>query len=117
MRDFVSSHRVSVFVAIAALSVAWVVCSILLPQWVPWMGLGWVGLGLCAALWRLGAPSDRSIAQVLRDEDAQPLPVSPSRPPRLPAPKVWALVACSSVLPALAFGGPTEAASIPAAIR
>ncbi len=114
MKDFVSSHRISVFSVVAAVSVVWVICSILVPHWLPWMGLWWVGLALSAALWRMGTSSDRSIAQILRDADAQPVPAKATRSGRLPAPTILALVAASILLPALALGATPDSTNLSA---
>jgi hypothetical protein len=63
MNDFVSSRRFSVLVLVTSLSVVWVACSMFIAYGLPWMGLGWVGLALSAALW-VSIRSTRPIAQV-----------------------------------------------------
>jgi len=79
MKDFVSSRRLRVFSFVATLSLVGIACSILLPHGLPWMGLGWAALALGVGSWLLSRRSDRSIAQILREEDAQPVPAMAKR--------------------------------------
>lgn len=109
MKDSVSSRWFSVFALLASLSVVWVACSIFVPYGFPWMGLGWVGLALSAALWvRMG--STRSIAEVLQDVESEPIPAVAAKPARLPA-RIWAHVAWLSLLPVFLFAGPLDPAA------
>ena len=106
--DSVSSRRLSVFPLLGSLSVVWVASSILIPYGFPGMGLGWVGLAL-AALW-VTVRSTRSIAQVLRDFEAEPTPAVGAKSGRLAAPK-WVHVAWLSLLAVSLFAGTTDPAA------
>ncbi len=79
MKDLVSSRRYSGLASVAALSVVFVACSIFIPYGFPWVGLGWVGLALGAALW-MRIRSACSIDQVLRDVEAEPIATVAARP-------------------------------------
>src|SRR6267378_629582 len=103
MKDSVSSRRLRVFALVvplvAALSVVWVACSILIPNGFPWMGLGWGALALLGALLvRVRHNSPPSIAEVLPDVEREPMPAVAAKSGRLPAP-IWGHVACLSLLP------------------
>jgi hypothetical protein len=109
MKDFVSSRRLSVFALVASLSVVWAACFIFITYGFPWMGLGWVGLALLAALW-VRVRSTRSIAKVLRDVEDEPTPAVAAKSGRLAAPK-WVHVAWLSLLPVSSFAGTADLAA------
>ena len=68
MKDFVSSHWISVIALVASMSV---VCAIFVPYGFPWTGLGWASLALSAAV-LLAMRSTGSIRQVIYDVEAEP---------------------------------------------
>src|SRR5713101_1885526 len=116
MKGFVSSRRFSVLALVASLPVVWV-CSIFIPYVFPWMGLGC--LALSAVLW-VSMRSTRSIAQVLHDVEAEPMPavagkrsknhVGAAKSGRLAAP-IWAQVAWLSLLPVFLPAGTLDPAA------
>jgi hypothetical protein len=102
MKDSVG-HWSGVSPLVALMSVIWLACSIFIPFGFPWMGFGWAGLALLAALWvRMRSP--RSIAQVLRDVEAEPQPDVSARAVR-GAGRIWAHVAWLSLWPAVVLAG------------
>jgi hypothetical protein len=103
MKDSASNRWSSVFPLVSLMSVIWLACSIFIPFGFPWMGFGWAGLALSAALWvRMRSP--RSIAQVLRDVEAEPQPDVSARAGR-GAGRIWAHVALLSLWPAVVLAG------------
>jgi hypothetical protein len=72
MLGFVSGRQYSVRAFVAALAVMFVAFSIFVPYGFPWLGLGWVGVALGAALWVRRMRSARSLFQVTRDINAEP---------------------------------------------
>jgi len=76
MKDMVSNRWIRVVALTAAMTV---ILAIFSPHGFPWMGLVWVSLAFVAALW-VGRRPTRSIAQVIRDVEAEPmLAVAPRR--------------------------------------
>jgi len=117
MNAFVSNRRFGVFALVASLSVVWVGCAIYavppgLP-WMAWMGLGWAGLALSVAL-QVSIGSTRSIAQVLHDVEAEPVPAVAAKSGRLAA-RMWVSVVWLSLSPALLLAAlPDPAANLSA---
>jgi hypothetical protein len=70
MKDFVSNRWRRVVALAAPMSVVWLVFIL---YGFPWTGLVWVSLAFSAALWS-GMGSTRSIAQVIDDIEAEPVP-------------------------------------------
>jgi len=82
VKRLVSSDPFSVLALVAALSVLQV--AIFIPHGFAWMGLGWVGLALSAALWA-SVSSSRSIAQVVHGVAVEPMPAAAAKSRRLAA--------------------------------
>ena len=82
MLGFVSGRRYSVWALAAALAVVFVAYSIFIPYGFPWLGLGWVGLALVAALWVRRMRSARSLYQIARDLNAEPAPARAASSPQ-----------------------------------
>ena len=68
MKDFVSSHWISVVALVASMSV---VCAIFVLYGFPWTGLVWASLALCAG-GLLALRSTHSIWQTIDDVEAEP---------------------------------------------
>ena len=64
MKDFVSSHWISVVALVASMSVVSVLC---VPYGFPWTGLAWASVALCAGC-LLALGSTRSIRRTIDDE-------------------------------------------------
>jgi hypothetical protein len=92
---------------VALVSVIWLACSIFISFGFPWMGLGWAGLALSAALWvRMRSP--HSIAQVLCEVDAESQPAVAAKAGR-GAGRIWAHVAWLSLCPVFVLAGAPDA--------
>jgi hypothetical protein len=99
MQVAASSRRFRVLALVTSLSVVWAACSILFPYGFPWIGIGWAGLALTAALW-VSSRSARSMSQVLHAVEAEPTTAKAGhRPP------TWVQVAWLSLCPALLLSG------------
>ena len=73
MKDFVSSRWTSVVALVASMSV---VCAIFVPHGVPWTGLAWASMALCALSTRVEAELMLAVALPGR---ATPMGVAPLR--------------------------------------
>jgi membrane protein implicated in regulation of membrane protease activity len=82
MLGFVSGRPYSVWALAAALVVVFVAYSILIPYGFPWLGLGWVGFALVAALGVRRMRSARSLHQIARDINAEPAPAQAASIPQ-----------------------------------
>jgi len=97
MKDVVWGSRFTAFALVGSFALVAAYSLMLLPYGVPWLALGGVGVALLAALW-VGHSSPRSIALVLEDIEAEPVPALAPKP-RHAGPPIWGHIVWLSLVP------------------